>query len=187
MKTNLNLAVRHNLVWHLSVTIARWLLPLLGCWLLYLLVSQGMALHLRQNLEKERAELTAKVRSEYPAVPRAVSAEAIKRQEEEMAFVNTLAVKDRFSWTELLGRLEKALTQGITLTGIEPNNQAGSLQIAGLAEDVGALQEYLTSHLHTESLSDVYLLQQESRKIKVRDGREQSVVAFRIEIQKAFR
>ncbi|ABA87395.1 type II secretion system protein PulN, putative [Syntrophotalea carbinolica DSM 2380] len=187
MKTTLNLAVRHNLVWHLSVTIARWLLPLLGCWLIYLLVSQGMVLHRWQNLEKERVALTAKVRSEYPAASRPVSAEAIKRQEDEMAFVNTLAAKDRFSWTELLGRLEKALTQGITLTGIEPNTQVGSLQITGLAENVGTLQKYLTSHLHTESLSDIYLLRQEFRKIKVQGGQEQSVVAFRIEIKKAFR
>lgn len=187
MKATLNLATRHNLVRHLAVTIARWLVPLLGCWFLYLLTCQGMALHRLRALEKERAGLTAKVPAEHSAKARPVSPEEITRQEEKIVFIEALAAKDRFSWTELLGRLEKTLTQGITLTGIEPNYGDDSLQIAGMAKDVGALREYLTSLLHTKSLAEVYLLQQEVRKIKDRGGREQSVVAFRIEIKKAIR
>jgi Tfp pilus assembly protein PilN len=187
VKATLNLAARHNQARHLAATIARRLLPLLGCWLLYLLISQGLIMHRQQSLKKELARLVARVRVDEPPVPRNISAEEIKRQEEELAFINGLVAKDNFAWTELLGRLEKAMTQGITLTGIEPNYQEGSLRIAGLAEDVSALRGYLTSLLNSDSLAAAYLLQQETRMVKDQQDGEHAVVAFRIEIQKAFR
>jgi len=187
VKATLNLAARHNQARHLAATIARWLLPLLGCWLLYLAISQGIAAQHRQGLKKELAALNVRVRAENPPISRTLSPGEIKRQEEEIAFINGLVAKDNFAWTELLGRLEKAMTQGITLTGIEPNYQEGSLRIAGLAEDVSALRGYLTSLLNSDSLAAAYLLQQETRMVKDQQDGEHAVVAFRIEIQKAFR
>jgi Tfp pilus assembly protein PilN len=186
VKTTLNLASGQNRTLHLAATIARWLLPLLGCWLLILLISQGMALHLRQDLEKELNGVSARVRAEKPHVSRTFSAAEIKCQEGEIAFINGLIAKDRFSWTELLGRLEKAMTRGITLTGIQPDYREGNLQISGFAENVDALRGYLTSLLHSDTLAAAYLLQQEARKVKDRSDREHPVVAFRIEIQRAF-
>jgi len=185
VKTTLNLAARHHQAGYMAATVARWLLPLLGLCLLYLLISQGMALTRRNSLEKDLAGMRATVPAENrPA--RTVSAEAIKRQAEGIAFMDGLVAKDRFSWTKLLDRLEKTLTDGITLTGIEPHYREGSLQIAGLAEDVTALRRYLSSLLRSESLREAYLLQQETRKLKGQFDREQAVVVFRIEIKKAF-
>lgn len=185
MKATLNLAARHRQAAYMAATFARWLLPLLGLCLLSLLISLGMALHRRKSLETDLSGMIAKLPADNrPA--RTVSAEEIKRQAEAIAFMDSLAAKDRFSWTKLLDRLEKTLTDGITLTGIEPNYREGSLQIAGLAEDVTALQRYLSSLLRSESLREAYLLQQETRKLKSHLDREHAVVVFRIVINKAF-
>jgi Tfp pilus assembly protein PilN len=187
VRATLNLAAGHNRARHLATTIARWLLPLLGGWLIYLLISQGLVIHRRQSLNNDLADLVARVRAENSPLSRTLSPGEIKHLEEDIAFINGLVAKDQFSWTELLGRLEKATTQGITLTGIEPNYRDGSLQVAGLAEDVAALRGYLTSLLNSDSLAAAYLQQQETRKVKDPFDQEHAVVAFRIEIQRAFR
>lgn len=187
MKATLNLAAGHNLARHLATMIARWLLPLLGGWLIYLLISQGLVMHRRQSLKNDLADLAARARAENPPISRTLSPGEIKHLEKEIAFINGLVAKDQFSWTELLDRLEKATTKGITLTGIEPDYRKGSLQVAGLAKDVGALRGYLSSLLNSDSLAAAYLLQQETRKVKDPFDREHAVVAFRIEIQRAFR
>lgn len=186
MNLTFNLATRLNQVRFLAETLAKWLLPFLWAWLIYLLISQGVALRHRKSLMVKLAGVQAKVRADNPPVSRAISSEAIKRQEKDIVFIDALVAKDRFSWTELLGRLEQAMTAGITLTGIEPDYSDRSLQITGLAENVDALRAYLDSLLNSDSLNAAYLLRQDNKKIKDRFEREHPVVGFRVEIQKAF-
>ncbi len=186
MKTTLNLASRHNRTQHLAAMIARPLLPLMACWLIYLLISQGLLLNRQKALKQELAALDAEVVSSTPQALGNLSAKDYQRQETAIAFINGLAARDRFSWIDLLGRLEETLTKGVSLSQIAPNYQQRSLQLTGLAENVQALRGYLSSLLRSDSLAAAYLLQQDSRKIKDRYGREHRAVTFSIEIQKAF-
>lgn len=186
MKATLNLASRRNRAQQIAAMIARPLVPLLACWLIYLLLSQGLLWHRQQALKQELLALDAAVLSGSPQALGNLSAKDYKRQAVAIAFINGLTAKERFSWIELLGRLEETLTKGVTLTQIAPNYQQRSLQLTGLAENVQTLQGYLGSLLHSDSLSAAYLLQQDSRKVKDRFGREHRAVTFSIEIQKAF-
>jgi Tfp pilus assembly protein PilN len=186
VKGSLNLASPRNRAQHLAATIARRLLPLLVCWLVCLLIGQGLALHRRRQLAEELSALAARVKAASPPVSKTLSAGDYKRQAADLSFADSLIAKDRFSWTDLLDRLEGTLTREVTLTRIEPDYKERSLRLAGLAENVEALRRYLSSLLHSDSLSAAYLLGQETKKIKDSHGREQAVVVFQIEIRKAF-
>ena len=186
MKATLNLASRRNRFQQMATMVARPLLPLLACWLIYLLLSQGLLWHRQQSLKQDLAALDASVLSGTPQTLSNLSAKDYKRQATAIAFIDKLSAKDHFSWIELLGRLEATLTKGVTLSQIAPNYQQRSLQLTGVAENVQALQGYLSSLLRSESLAAAYLLQQDSRKVKDRFGREHRAVTFSIEIQRAF-
>jgi hypothetical protein len=187
MKGSLNLASPRNRAQHLTATIARRLLPVLVCWLACLLIAQGLALHRRRHLAEELTGLAARVKAVSLPASGPLSAGDYKRQAADLSFADSLIAKDRFSWTDLLDRLEGTLTRGVTLTRIEPDYKERSLRLAGMAENVEALQRYLSSLLHSDSLSAAYLLGQETKKIKDSHGREQAVVVFQVEIKEAFK
>jgi Tfp pilus assembly protein PilN len=170
----------------MAATAACYLLPWLGCWLLYLSISQGLAWHRQQQLRQELTELSARVGVEQAPLAPAISPADHARQSADLQFANALIAKDRFSWTDLLDRLEKTLTKDVTLTRIEPDHEKRSLRLAGMAENVAALRKYLSSLLRSDSLANAFLLRQDARKIKDRYGREHTIVAFQLVIQKAF-
>lgn len=186
MKITLNIASPHNKAQGIAYKIAHLLMPLFTCLFLYLLITQCLSWNHQQDLKLRLDELNAAVLSTKPQTPGNLSTEDFERQNASMAFINDLEAKDRFSWIELLGRLEESLSSGVTLIQIVPNYSQHSLQVIGLAENITSLRGYLNSLLHSDTLREAYLLQQASFKIKNHFGREHRAIKFNIEIQKAF-
>lgn len=186
MKATLNLADPRHRARYIVGTLARYLLPLLGCWLLFLLISQGRIIYHRHQLRKELDALSSQVKTVQPEPAIQISAKDQARQEADIRFVNDIITKDQFSWIELLDRLEKTLIDGVTLMRIEPDYKERSLQLSGMAENVDALKSYLTSLLGSDTLAAAFLLRQNTQTFKDRYNREHPAIAFQIAIQKAF-
>ncbi len=106
-------------------------------------------------------------------------------QKDQVTLVNHLIQEDAFSWTRLLGRLEKTLVPGVRLVSIRPDVRKKHLMIVGQAKDPARLRQYLTSLLQSPWFKETYL----SRQVKKdRDTTEGHFfpVDFQLEIRRAF-
>jgi Tfp pilus assembly protein PilN len=79
-----------------------------------------------------------------------LSAEQLTDIQQEVRFVNLLAQKRRFSWTQLLHDLEETCPPGIAIGKIQRDAHAATMMISGHAASMGELQA-LMSQLHTRS------------------------------------
>ncbi len=79
-----------------------------------------------------------------------LSAEQLTDIQQEVRFVNQLAQKRRFSWTQLLHDLEETCPPGIAIGKIQRDAHAATMMISGHAASMGELQA-LMSQLQTRS------------------------------------
>ncbi len=77
-----------------------------------------------------------------------LSAEQLTDIQQEVRFVNQLAEKRRFSWTQLLHDLEETVPPGIAIGKIQRDAQAATMTINGHAASMGELHA-LMSQLQT--------------------------------------
>lgn len=79
------------------------------------------------------------------------SAEQLTEIQQEVRFVNQLAEKRRFSWTQLLHDLEEAVPPGIAIGKIQRDAHTASMMINGYAASMGELHA-LMNQLQTRSV-----------------------------------
>ncbi len=77
-----------------------------------------------------------------------LSAEQLTDIQQEVRFVNQLAEKRRFSWTQLLHDLEETCPPGIAIGKIQRDAHTGTMMVNGHAASMGELQA-LMSQLQT--------------------------------------
>lgn len=97
--------------------------------------TEALNQHVRAQLEQGRLTL---------------SAEQLTEIQQEVRFVNQLAEKRRFSWTQLLHDLEETCPPGIAIGKIQRDAHAATMMISGHAASMGELQA-LMSQLQTRS------------------------------------
>lgn len=104
----------------------------------------------------------------------------------EVAFANSLILRKSFSWTSLLGRIEKAVPKGISVTRIAPEFKAVEgkgeeevVMLTGYARSLEALTELIINLEDSAYFREVFLLNQALRDDK--DGPE--LISFEIRMQ----
>lgn len=104
---------------------------------------------------------------------------------EEVAFANSLIFRKSFSWTSLLGRIEKAVPKGIGITRISPALKGGAemreevdISLYGDATSVEAMTNLIMDLENSPWFGDVFLLQQTLRD---NDGRD--VISFEMKLK----
>ncbi len=160
--------------------------------LLLLLFLAGLGAYFwncRQEGQKLRAAIEQMEQDSQPSAGAAearFSPEEYKRLRERIAFFNSVLAKDTFRWTDLLGRLENLVPEGIGLRSIQPDFRGRSIRISGLARNLDKLQDFLDRLLVSDDFAAVYLLNQ----ARIDQGRDQqgggNELSFSLVLEGAF-
>jgi hypothetical protein len=118
--------------------------------------------------------------------PETVTKAQIQRQHKEIADVNDLLMGNAFRWTALLGRLEEAAIEGVSLRSIQPDYREGALRITGLVRRMEILEKYLDGLIAAPHFSDVFLLQQSTVTVRHEHGGERQAINFSLVLKGAF-
>lgn len=93
-----------------------------------------------ERTETFNRQLTAELEQEQLTL----SSEHIAAIQQDVVFVNQLAEKRRFSWTQLLHDLEEAFPAGTSIGKIQRDAKASTISIDGHAASMGELQALMT-------------------------------------------
>lgn len=109
----------------------------------------------------------------------------LARIKDEAAFANSLIFRKSFSWTSLLGRIEKAVPGGIAVTRIAPTFKAAAgkgveyeISLTGDSTSLEALTSLIINLEDSAYFREVFLLQQ-----TLKDIEEREVISFEIRLQ----
>lgn len=106
----------------------------------------------------------------------------LARFKDEVAFANRLIDRKSFSWTRLLGRLEKHVPGGIAITRIAPHFKDGQVEaeikLNGDADSLEPLTKLMMNLEGSPYFADVFLLRQ---SIKPVDGRD--MISFELTVR----
>lgn len=132
---------------------------------LLLVANMVYAVRLRAAGEQARQRLAA-LGGQGTAVGDVVrvSPEALKQQQESVAFANDILRRDSFRWTRLLDNLEASAVEGIAIRALQPDHKDRSLQVKGAARGVDELRRYIDQLMASGHFSEVYLLEQSREK-----------------------
>lgn len=132
-----------------------------GALVLLLALNAAYAHRLRAEAEQIRSHL-AELKGGTggsPAVAE-ITPEALRRQQESIAFANDILRRDSFRWTRLLDHLEEAAVEGVAIRGLQPDYKERSLRVRGAARGVDEMRRYLDQLIASRHFSEVYLLEQ---------------------------
>jgi Tfp pilus assembly protein PilN len=159
--------------------------------MLLLLLALGVFLHLRNQAQlRQLGEHLAALEQEAAGMAKAetgsvFTAAAYEKLRTEIRLANEILAQDSFRWTALLDRLEEVVPKTVAISAIQPDYKGNSLNLAGLAKDVGDLQLFLDNLIASTSFSDVYLLQQ-SRLKEAGPSDTAGAISFRLVVRGAF-
>ncbi|MDH4098979.1 MAG: PilN domain-containing protein [Nitrospirota bacterium] len=135
---------------------------------------------------KQEALLENQIRQYEQEVKAGPDRAFLARFKGEVAFANSLILRKSFSWTSLLGRIEKAVPKGISVTKIAPDfktiegkEEEEVVMLSGTARSLEALTGLIINLEDSVHFREVFLLNQSLRDDK--SGRE--LIAFDIRMQ----
>lgn len=185
MKLTLNLASRTYLNRRALLTfywiLIAALLGLLVFNLLFFYRSQVQAKQIKAHLEELNRDL---VKGQGEA--QTFNQQAYEGLLVEVDAANAIIAKDSFRWSDLLGRLEQLVPEGVALRSIQPDFKDSSLELQGVAKDIPQLRAFLDLLVADERLGQATLLQQARIQVKDAGAVESDVVAFSISVKGAF-
>ncbi len=88
----------------------------------------------------------------------AVTASGIKEIKKEVEFVNGIIVRESFSWTDLLTRLEATVPPNISIIRISPDFSGGTVKLSGAGKSMDDIFKFVAMLGESERFSDVFLL-----------------------------
>ena len=181
MRLTLNLASRR----HRYQRQVRSLMKLFSALMLIVLVCQGYQwIGLHGDISAREHQVAA-LRQDLGVLPPQVQPEDLTTKYREYYRARDLLQRDNFRWTELFDRMESLLPEGISLRSFQPDYNADSLRVEGIARDLAHLQTMLTNLLGGE-FSTVYLLQQSHTRVSDGRGGTRSALNFSLHIEGVF-
>jgi type IV pilus assembly protein PilN len=158
---------------------------------LLLILNSVYALRLRSSGEQVRqrlAELGGQGAGEGTVTE--ISPEAMRKQQENIAFANDILRRDSFRWTRLLDHLEESAVEGVAIRALQPDYKERSLQVKGVARGVDELRRYIDQLMASQHFSEVYLLEQSREKDSEKSGKDSGPraagISFSIVLRGAF-
>ena len=127
----------------------------------------------RQRIAADNAEAT-RIRGEAQALQRSIDRATLARLAASASEANRLIDRRTFSWTTLLGHLERTLPPDVRLTAISPRLDAGAFRVsmAVAARDLDDIDAFVIAMRETGDFYDVAPTEQRRNE----DGSYQAVV-----------
>jgi len=110
------------------------------------------------ELETSLAEVTAiesAAMARYKEISGPVNQAEVEKTIEEADFANTVINNKSFSWTLFLNRLEGLIPKGVGITTISPDFRSLKVSIAGSADDMEKLIEFIDMLTGSEYFEDL--------------------------------
>jgi len=104
------------------------------------------------------------------------------RRWQEVSFINRLLERDTYRWTALLDQLEEQAFGGIVVRSIQPDFKNRTLSIRGYARELSHLRRFLDNLIASGEYRDVFLLDQNTKKVKDLTGQEREAIAFELSL-----
>jgi len=86
---------------------------------------------------------------------KAVSPEEVKAASRQAAFANEAIRNRAFSWTAFLNRMEGVVPDGVGLTSLKPDFNSHNVDIAGVADSMGQLTEFVDRLTKSQYFEDL--------------------------------
>lgn len=130
------------------------------------------------RLEKEIRPLDEKFSGDA-----GVSEKDYRRLLSDIAFANALIDKKTLNWLALMDRLEATVPDGVAISAIEPDLNAGGLKLNGMTRKFGNLRSFMEELESKGFFRDVYLLSLADTKV----GETQTGLTFTISCKLDYR
>ena len=127
----------------------------------------------RQQIESNNAE-AARIRAEAQALQGGIDRATLGRLAASATEANRLIDQRTFSWTTLLGHLERTLPPDVRLTAISPRPEQGTFRVsmAVVARDLEHIDDFIIAMRETGDFYDVAPTEQRAND----DGSYQAVI-----------
>jgi len=72
-------------------------------------------------------------------------------------FANTILEKRSYDWLTLLDNMESVVPNGVSLTGLVPDEKTGIIKLTGAARSIAAVRTLIESMQNSQKFSEVFL------------------------------